>query len=182
MRCLNSRSEAGKNGWRRVVRPQPGMAAISGTRQTHWWSWTAAALHVLSFQSSRVWEFSCFSPLRSPCNVSSLLLQGDGWVYYNPLWKAHWRGGGAVFWKSPVFVGIKVVQYQGSVGIYCDLLMSFKKWYLRDYILCKRYPKLCYRIEFIQEPFGACVCTAVSSWHTSCSDKHYIPVYWVLHV
>lgn len=31
------------------------------------------------------------------------------------------------------------------------------------------YSKLCYRIKFIQEPFGACVCTVVSSWHTVCS-------------
>lgn len=30
------------------------------------------------------------------------------------------------------FVGIKVVQYQGSAGIHGDLLLSFKKWYLRE--------------------------------------------------
>ncbi|GAB5576907.1 oxysterol-binding protein-related protein 10 isoform X3 [Prionailurus iriomotensis] len=30
------------------------------------------------------------------------------------------------------FVGIKVVQYQGSAGIHRDLLLPFKKWYLRE--------------------------------------------------
>lgn len=36
------------------------------------------------------------------------------------------------FRSSPVFVGIKVVQYQGPADMLWDLLVSFKTWYLRE--------------------------------------------------
>lgn len=66
------------------------------------------------------------------------------------------------FQNSPVFVGIKVVQCQGSAGIHRDLLISFKKWYLREKgYTVKNAPPNYSRIELIQEPLGARVCTQV---------------------
>lgn len=114
---------------------------------------TVLCMVVLGFQPT-VWTLPPLPVLRG------LLPSLTGWwlgLLQSPVegTLTGWRCG--AFRKSPVFVGIKVVQYQGSLGVHWDRLISFKKWYLRNSILWKMYSKLCYRITFIQEPFGACV-------------------------
>nr|XP_058933302.1 oxysterol-binding protein-related protein 10 isoform X2 [Kogia breviceps] len=67
------------------------------------------------------------------------------------------------FRNGPVFVGIKVVQYQGSAWYSLRPLDSVQDMVPeREIMYCEKCtPRLYYGIEFIQEPCGACVCTHV---------------------